>query len=136
MDCVTPDVMVEYTLKLKVEDQTDQECQYTIDLQARDEDYPERYFTPAVRDTIQRDLQRRSLCRISNANLNQIIKTWIQDIREGYRDSTIKINLSPAAIVDLDQLQDSGNQELPTLFRPDLTDIEPQGGVLPPLSFP
>ncbi|BAY54160.1 hypothetical protein NIES2135_09740 [Leptolyngbya boryana NIES-2135] len=127
--------MVKYILTLKSEAQTDQECQYTLDLQPHDEDHPERYFTPEVRETIRRELQRRSLCRINASNLNQIIKTWIEDIRQGYRDSTIKINLAPTDIIDLDQLQDSGNQAPPAIVPPDLSAIEPQSGAFPPLSF-
>ncbi|MFM6477025.1 MAG: hypothetical protein ACKPGH_26610, partial [Dolichospermum sp.] len=76
-----------------------------------------------------------SLCAIKEHHLNQIIQTWIQDIREGYRDSNLTLNLPLLIESSIEQLNESGNQDLPTVINPNLSEIEPIIGKFPPLNF-
>jgi hypothetical protein len=78
-------------------------------------------------------LQENSSYAIKNKHLDQMINYWIEDIAQGYRSTTIELDL-PLLIEDkLVQLNDQGNQEKPEILPPDLSIIEPSFGVLPPL---
>ncbi|WP_260446999.1 hypothetical protein [Nostoc sp. 2RC] len=96
---------------------------------------PEQVFILSIREDIRLNLQNKSLCAIKDSHLNQIINTWIQDIKEGYRDSTLTLQLPLLIEAGIDQINEQGNQENPTIFNPDLSDIEPVFGMLPPLNF-
>ncbi|QFS51399.1 hypothetical protein GXM_08893 [Nostoc sphaeroides CCNUC1] len=96
---------------------------------------PEQVFTPEIREHLRLSLQNKSLCAIKDNHLNQIIQTWIQDIKEGYRDSTLTLNLPLLIESNIDKLNEQGFQELPSVISPDLSNIEPQLGMLPPLNF-
>ncbi len=124
--------MVEYNFFLKTQDSSP-DYQYTVDLSQNYEDNPEQYFTPEKRQHLQNDLQTKSLCAIREHHLNQIIDTWIEDIQEGYRATTLTLNLPLLDETNVDKIQDNGNQEIPHLFTPELTGIEPIEGMLPPL---
>ena len=126
--------MVKYTFILKSKG-SNSEVKYTLDLQPLQENNPDQFFNSEVREKIRADLQMQSSHRINDINLKQIINIWIQDIKEGYRDSTIFLNLPLLIESNIDKLDERGNQELPTLISPDMTDVEPQIGALPPLSF-
>ncbi|MDJ0676571.1 MAG: hypothetical protein QNJ36_14525 [Calothrix sp. MO_167.B42] len=126
--------MVKYIFSLKVKDSND-EYTYDLDLNPNQENNPEQIFTPEKRENIRIKLQNQSLCAIKDSHLNQIINTWIQDIKEGYRESTLTLNLRLLVESITENLNEPGNQENPTLVNPDLSDIEPQLGMLPPLNF-
>jgi len=126
--------MLKYTFSLKVKG-SDNEYAYSLNLTPNQENMPEQIFTPEIRENIRTNLQEQSLCAIRNSHLNKIITTWIQDIKEGYRDSTLTMSLPLLVEANLEQLNEQGNQEIPMIISPDLADIEPQLGMLPPLSF-
>lgn len=126
--------MVKYTFILKIKG-SNSEVKYTLDLQPHQENNPKQFFNPELCEKIRANLQTQSLYRINDINLKQIINIWIQDIKEGYRDSTISLNLPLLIESNLDKLDEQGNQEMPTLISPDVTDVEPKIGALPPLSF-
>ncbi|MDJ0617949.1 MAG: hypothetical protein QNJ63_14595 [Calothrix sp. MO_192.B10] len=126
--------MVKYMFSLKVKDSND-EYTYDLDLNPNQENNPEQIFTPEKRENIRIKLQNQSLCAIKDSHLNQIINTWIQDIKEGYRESTLTLNLRLLVESITENLNEPGNQENPTLVNPDLSDMEPQLGMLPPLNF-
>ena len=108
---------------------------YSLKFKPHEEDYPEQKFTPEIRESMRRDLQNQSSSKINDAHLNKMIETWIEDIKEGFRETTITMNL-PSLLTDgLDRLQENGNQNLPAILPPDLAEIEPQFGCLPPLNF-
>ncbi|WP_235623144.1 MULTISPECIES: hypothetical protein [unclassified Tolypothrix] len=96
---------------------------------------PEHVFSSKTRENIRLDLQNKTLCAIKDFHLNQIINTWIQDIKEGYRDSSLTLQLPLLIESGIDQINEQGNQENPALVNPDLSDIEPIKGMLPPLNF-
>ncbi|WP_152591959.1 hypothetical protein [Nostoc sphaeroides] len=126
--------MVKYTFSLRIKG-SDEQYIYSLDLNHTQENMPEQVFTPEIREHLRLSLQNKSLCAIKDNHLNQIIQTWIQDIKEGYRDSTLTLNLPLLIESNIDKLNEQGFQELPSVISPDLSNIEPQLGMLPPLNF-
>jgi hypothetical protein len=126
--------MVKYSFTLKIKGSQDK-YGYTVDLNQSGENRPEGFFTQDVCQTMRMDLQRQSLCRIDNNALNRIVKTWIQDIKEGYRSSSLTLELLPLSESNIEELSDCGNQEIPPIIYPDISQIEPVGGALPLLNF-
>jgi hypothetical protein len=126
--------MVQYTIYLKIKS-SNEEYKYSLDLVPSQEDMPDRVFTLEIREALRKKLQDLTLCRINDIHLNQIIKTWLQDIKEGYRYSAITLNLPLMKEDNIDNLDEKGNQEMPDLWNPDLSGIEPRSGMLPPLTF-
>ncbi|MDJ0557037.1 MAG: hypothetical protein QNJ68_21860 [Microcoleaceae cyanobacterium MO_207.B10] len=126
--------MVKYSLTL-TNKKNNQQYRYTIDLQQNYEDHPANFFTPIMSHKIRKDLESQTNCQINDINLQIIIKTWIEDIKEGYRDSSIVLDLPAIKHQNMHQLTESGNQEIPPLIYPDLSDVEPKIGALPPLDF-
>ncbi|BAY80455.1 hypothetical protein NIES25_69430 (plasmid) [Nostoc linckia NIES-25] len=126
--------MVKYTFWLTVKG-SDEQYMYSLDLNHSQENMPEKIFSSEIREHLRLSLQNKSLCAIKDNHLNQIIQTWIQDIKEGYRDSTLTLNLPLLIEVNIDKLNEQGFQELPFVISPDLSNIEPQLGMLPPLNF-
>lgn len=126
--------MITYTLILKLED-TQEIYRYNMKLTPQQEDDPKSIFDPQTSQSLRTELQRQTECKINDYHLNLIIHTWIEDIQEGYRDTSITLAL-PSLLVDkLEKLEDSGYQVPPKLVYPTLTDVEPQQGALPPLSI-
>ena len=126
--------MTKYTLTLKNEDSQD-EYKYVLDLSSAQEDDPKQIFKLEVRESIRTTLQQQSSCKISDAHLNRMIAIWIEDIEEGYQNSLIKLDLPSLLAANIANLQESGNQEIPALIKPNVLDIEPSVGMLPPLIF-
>ena len=126
--------MVKYSFTLVIKGSQDK-YGYTVDLNQSGENRPEGFFTQDVCQTMRMELQRQSLCRIDNNALNRIVKTWIQDIKEGYRSSSLTLELLPLSESNIEELSDCGNQEIPPIIYPDISQIEPVGGALPLLNF-
>lgn len=126
--------MIQYSFSLIVSGVSERYT-YRLQLTPREEDYPEEAFTPSRCQQIREHLEVESTCRIDDNSLARIVKTWIKDIREGYRESSITLDLPSLLESQIMDLQDDGNQEIPPLFPPDLSEIEPQHGAFPPLIF-
>ena len=126
--------MVQYSLTLTNKN-TNQQYRYTVDLEENYENNPTIFFTSIICHKIRDELETKSGYEINETYLQIIIKTWIQDIKEGYRDSSIILNLVKLNHQNIHNLTESGNQEIPSLIYPDLSDIEPKIGALPPLDF-
>lgn len=126
--------MTKYTLVLKIKDSQD-EYKYALDLNSAQENNPEHIFKLEIRENIRTTLQKQSSCKISDAHLNRMITNWVQDIKEGYRDSLIQLDLPSLLLANIANLQETGNQEIPALIEPNISEIEPCGGMLPPLIF-
>ena len=127
--------VVKYTIALKVKgsQNPNEEYLYSLSLTSRQEDNPEAVFTPEIRESMRTNLQNQSQCKINDRHLNQIIQAWILDLKEGYRASAITLDLPTG--INIPDLQETGNQELPGLIPPDFADIAPTWGMLPPLNF-
>jgi hypothetical protein len=126
--------MVIYKFFLTVKGSPDR-YDYSLDLTSLQEDNPEKIFIPEIRQRMQQTLENKSSCRINPNRLEQIIQVWSEDIREGYRDTYLTLDLPLLGESKLEQLQEKGNQELPTLMSPNLLGIEPTQGMLPPLDM-
>lgn len=126
---------MKYSFELKLKAVSDMVSHYGIDLSSFQESYPESYFTEVVCQEIRSSLQKQTNCLINEFQLKQIITTWIDDIKEGYRQTMMTLDLPNIFEAKCALLQESGNQQLPELFTPDLSGIEPQFGCLPPLDF-
>ncbi len=126
--------MTKYKLTLKLKDSEDEHT-YAIDLSAMQENNPEKIFEVENCEDIRNSLQKQSSCKITDTHLNQIIKHWIQDIKEGYRNSLIKLDLPSLLLANIANLRETGNQQIPALIEPDISEIEPCIGMLPPLIF-
>ncbi len=126
--------MVQYSLTLTNKN-TNQQYRYTIDLGKNYEDQPDSFFTPIVCHQIRNELESRSRCQINDISLQIIINIWIKDIKEGYRDSSLLLDLPAINHQNIHNLVESGNPEIPSLIYPDLSDVEPNIGALPPLDF-
>ena len=129
--------MARYAVSLKLKDSADPKEVYTypLTLIPAQENNPEQIFTYEIREGLRKNLQQQSGCKINDNHLQQIINTWIEDIQEGYRDTLITLDLPPLIAANIEQIQETGNQELPQLIDPDLSEIEPILGMLPPLNF-
>jgi hypothetical protein len=126
--------MVKYTITLKLKS-SDEMHDYSLNLEQAQEDHPEKIFDSVQREYLRQALQQKSTCKIDDLNLNYIIKSWIQDIREGYKSSVVTLDLTSLIESKIEQLRESGNQSFPPFLPPDLSDITPSLGALPPLNF-
>ncbi|MBE9170682.1 hypothetical protein IQ238_25260 [Pleurocapsales cyanobacterium LEGE 06147] len=129
--------MVKYSLELKIKNHDDVQnsYRYTLDLNSAQENRPEQIFEQEICQRIKQKFQTESACKISDANLNRMIAAWKEDIREGYRNTTITLDLPLLIESEIEKLQESGNQQLPEMIEPNISEIEPQIGALPPLVF-
>ena len=129
--------MVEYSLELIISNSnaTANSFKYRVNLTPQEEDCPEQKFNSQFCQEVRRDLQQQSSCRINQANLNRIIGLWIKEIKEGYRETSITMDLPTLIGEDIESVSDTGNQQLPQLIAPSLSSIEPKIGELPKLNF-
>jgi hypothetical protein len=125
--------MVKYTLII-TNKEDNQNYSYSLQLNQNQEDNPELIFNEEIISSMKVQLENQSSAIINEYQLQQIINSWIEDIKEGYRLTPITIKLKSMLDEKIKLLTDSGNQEIPDFIEPDLENIEPIGGVLPPLS--
>ena len=128
--------MVKYSLNLNIKNNSiDETYQYILDLTLNQENNPQSIFNQEIKESMTKTLQSKSGCRINNRNLDRLINNWIQDIRQGYRETYLTLDLPLLIEADLAQVKETGNQQLPELLEPDISEIIPQGGAFPPLIF-
>ena len=128
--------MVIYKFFLKIAgEKSDNEYDYSLDFNLHEEDNPSQKFTPEIRKSMQKALQNKTLCAIKDRDMEKIIRTWIEDIKEGYRESKIKLDLPLLIAGNISEINEGGNQAIPHLIEPELSTIEPCSGMLPPLNF-
>lgn len=150
--------MVKYTYKLFITAQKSSLflSEYAIDLTEEEENNPHNKLWEE-RQRIREALQQKTNIWLDDESLEIIIKTWTQDIKEGYRDTNLSLDL-PIITQAVDYLEGSSYQQphevilpninhdiselippyinkVPELVPPDIRDIEPTIGVLPPLDF-
>ena len=126
--------MVKYSLSLKNKN-TNKEHRYAVDLNKEEENMPEQFFTFEVCDRLKINLQKQSGCLIDDNNLSLIVAHWIEDIKEGYRNSSIAVYLPFFKLRNLQDFPATANRELPDLISPSLAEIEPKLGAMPSLDF-
>jgi hypothetical protein len=126
--------MVKYTVRVKNKGDN-KTYSYSLELSQNQEDNPQLIFTKEITSSLQINLERQSSAKITEPQLQQIINAWFEDIREGYRDTQITLNLKSALEEKIILLEENGNQEIPDIIDFDLEDVEPVGGMLPPLDM-
>ena len=127
--------MITYEFFLYLKENNSQACKYSLKFKPNEEDCPEKKFTPEIREAMRGKLQQETSSKINDITLTKMIETWIEDIKEGFRETTMTLDL-PSLLTDgIELLQEQGYQNLPEIIPPDLTGIEPQFGCLPPLNF-
>ena len=126
--------MVKYKFSMRIQE-SNESYEYVLDLQQDEEDNPGLVFTAKRQEQIRESLQRQSACKINDSILSRIIQVWKLDIEVGCRDSSLLLDPPLLADAQIDDLNEGGNQEIPPLFKPDLSGVEPQFGALPPLIF-
>ncbi|BAQ64811.1 hypothetical protein [Geminocystis sp. NIES-3709] len=125
--------MVKYTLTI-INKEDNHSYSYSLQLNQNQEDNPEVIFKDEITASMKKQLENQSSTILNDYQLQQIINTWIEDIKEGYRSTPIHLQLKSILDEKLKLLIDLGNQDIPNLISPDLENIEPSEGVLPPLS--
>lgn len=125
--------MVKYTVTIKNKEDN-QEYSYSLELNQNQEDNPQLIFSSEITSSMKKQLEVKSLATINEYQLQQIINGWIEDIKEGYRRTFISFKLKSTLDESLKLLTDNGYQEIPDFIEPDLQNIEPIGGILPPIS--
>ena len=127
--------MVEYQFRLEIAE-TKSYYTCTINLNEQEENDPKTFFTTQRRKEVRKELEKQSSCKITDGHLQRIIDTWVEDIKDGFRESSLVLpNLTTMLEAEINNLEETGNQEKPTILEPNLASIEPKLGVLPPLKF-
>lgn len=93
-----------------------------------------------IRETLQRHVDRyvKPPRGVGNDFLTDVLQAWMREIREGQFTTTITRDLPVMTNDEIDKLEDDGYRILPEdleFIPPDINDIEPTIGVLPPLNF-
>ncbi|GAA6623619.1 hypothetical protein [Scytonema sp. NUACC26] len=127
--------MVRYKLFLTLQDNTGERPEYTLHLSQDQENSPDRIFDYEVREQIRSQLQNQSQRQINETHLSHIVSNWIRDIKLGYRETVISLNLPLISEASIEDLKEGGYRDLPAPIPPDSESIEPQGGALPSLIF-
>lgn len=92
--------MPEFKVVLKITNHNNQELPYSVNLRGAYEDYPEDYFrVDENRRKMQIALQEQAGCKIDNFQLKLIIDKWIEEIKEGRRRTTVRLDL-PLEIIE------------------------------------
>lgn len=126
--------MVTYTFILTLED-TKQTYEYSQKLSQKQENAPESLRNSEMMDNIRRFFEEESDRQLNQKNLEKILTAWINDIKEGYRTTSMTLQLPSLKDQKLRRFKDSGNQTLPQLIEPDTKQIHPHKGSFPPLTF-
>jgi hypothetical protein len=75
---------------------------------------------------------------VGNEFLNDVLQAWMREIGEGQFTTILTRDLPVLTNDEIDKLEDDGYRVLPEALEfipPDINDIEPTIGVLPPLDF-
>ena len=123
--------MVEYSLTLTLPDSS--RIKYAIDLSEPQEGSPDNFFTPRQKDIMKTQIRQEHKYLINDNQLNKIVLEWQEDIREGYRDTVLTVDLPSSEAELLKDFKDLGNQAIRELYKPDIGAIQPLQGKYPPI---
>ncbi|MBR8826672.1 MAG: hypothetical protein DSM107014_01995 [Gomphosphaeria aponina SAG 52.96 = DSM 107014] len=88
--------MPEYTLTITIPSAGNRKINYTLNLIGTHERYPEDFFrVQENRNHLSQTIQQQSARQLDKNQLNRIISDWTRDIKEGYRNTVITLNLAP-----------------------------------------
>jgi hypothetical protein len=127
--------MAKYKFCLQIDNDSLVHATYELDLGVQERNNPITIFTPQKRQEMRRILENKSECRINDEKLEHMIKTWLLDIQEDYRETFMILNLPSLLLDNINNLQEQAYQNIPEICSPNITDIEPILGMSPPLNF-
>jgi|GEM_PF-2168028 len=88
--------MPEYTLTITIPSAGNRKINYTLNLIGTHERYPEDFFrVQENRNHLSQTIQQQSARQLDKNQLNRIISDWTRDIKEGYRNTGITLDLAP-----------------------------------------
>lgn len=133
-----------YELQLQVKDAINSDCLYHIELTENEEDDPEQLRQKIegeksdIREKIQKQLDHKLVPprRIPIEVLDEIIKTWMENILEGQFLTILTREIPTISNEDLENITEDGPEdELPDFLPPDPQDIDVRLNLLLPLNF-
>ncbi|MBR8831735.1 MAG: hypothetical protein N5P05_002671 [Chroococcopsis gigantea SAG 12.99] len=129
--------MASYVLKIFLDNQKQNNTSYNVvrQLSGVHEDNPELFFTKQTREEIRGEIQDKTSCFVNDTALISIINSWLENIRLGYRITSLNVSLTSMAESKLALLKDNGNLEIPELLAPVLEEIKPPVEILLPLEY-
>ncbi len=125
--------MAKYTLYLNKDDIV--YATYELELGVQERNNPITIFTPQKRQEMRHSLENKSECRINDGKLDYMIKSWLLDIQEDYRETFLALELPSLLLDNISRLQEQGYQNIPEIRPPNIIDIEPMLGMAPLLNF-
>ena len=134
----------ELSLSIKGTSAPEYQCEMMLDVDEESNKVKlERRFQQErekIRETLQRYVDRyvKPPRGVGNDFLTDVLQAWMREIREGQFTTTITRDLPVMTNDEIDKLEDDGYRILPEdleFIPPDINDIEPTIGVLPPLNF-
>lgn len=131
---VSPEATFAYKLILRVGSSQSRSYTYTIHLTESEENIPLPRLQNEAQD-IRLNLQRQGLQRLSTTDLQKLLKNWAEEIKLGYQNVNLTLELSPVEFDVLDQVHDTGCPPIPVFTEPSLEGIKPHLALLPPLQF-
>lgn len=129
ISCVIPvtlNCMVTYTYKLflTVNGSSLSPSDYAIDLTEEEESNPNNKLGEQ-RESIKNIFQQRTSRCLNDEHLELIIKAWLQDIKEGYRDTTLALDLPLLIEQEANNLEASNYPQIPVVFPPHSNENQP-----------
>ncbi|MEH1798993.1 MAG: hypothetical protein V7L13_07445 [Nostoc sp.] len=119
--------MPEYTLVIKIPFAGNREFLYGAILSGSHEIYPEDYFrVKENRQNLTRAIEAESSRKITSSQLDRIVSLWIIDIKQGYRRTTVALDMPtdiakiPSSITS--STANSVSSHLVTLQQPPFTE--------------
>lgn len=88
--------MSTFTLKVKIPNAGDKEIEYKLNLEGSAEDYPEDYFRQSKhREQLRVAIENASARKLNSAHLQQLVESWVNEIKQGLPATTVTLNLPP-----------------------------------------
>jgi hypothetical protein len=87
--------MPEYTVLVIIPNSGNKEIAYSLEFTGTHEDYPEDYFAVEEhRSRLRNSLQEKTAMGVNDTKIDQLINTWIQDIKQGLHRTTIRLEMT------------------------------------------
>lgn len=139
MNNQTQSFLMSYQLFLILQGSNNQ-YSYEIELTEAEENNPEPRLEQdrsKIKTKIEQEIKKKEPQprKLRDKDLNDIIKKWAFNIKNGFPDLKLPIDLPIMTDEDIEKIQENGYQDLPELVAPDIKEIEPPVVILPPLEF-
>lgn len=92
--------MPQYTLTITIPNAGNRKVDYTLNLIDNHEIYPEDFFRLKENcDHLSQTIQQQSARKLDDNQIKRIISEWIRDIKQGYRNTDIILDLTPDTVI-------------------------------------